>query len=37
MNDELKRICKKMATVCMRYYPGIYLEGLKKTTRNLSG
>jgi hypothetical protein len=36
MNDKLKRICKKVVTVCLRYYPDIFLEGLKKTAINLS-
>jgi hypothetical protein len=33
MNDELERIWKE---VVMAYYPGIRLEGLRKTTKNLS-
>jgi hypothetical protein len=30
--DELERICKGVPGL-MRYYPDIYLEGLRKTTK----
>jgi hypothetical protein len=36
MNDELERIWKEAAVVDLRYYPGIFLEGLRNITRDLS-
>jgi hypothetical protein len=36
MNDELERIQRKVVTVQLRYYTSICLEGLRKTTKNLS-
>jgi hypothetical protein len=36
MNDELERIWKASAVANLRYYPGICLEGLRKTTKNVS-
>jgi hypothetical protein len=35
MNNELEKIWKE-AVVTLRYYPGIFLEGLRKATKNLS-
>jgi hypothetical protein len=36
MIDELKRIWKEAIVAYSRYYPGICLEGLRKTIKNLS-
>lgn len=36
MVDELERIQKEVIVVYSRYYPGICLEGLRKTTKTLS-
>jgi hypothetical protein len=36
MNDELERVRKKRPLRNSSYYRGIYLEGLRKTTRNPS-
>jgi hypothetical protein len=32
VTSEFERIWKEMVMACSRYYPGIYLEGLKKST-----
>jgi hypothetical protein len=32
-NDELKRILKEAVVVLSSYYPGIFLEGLRKVTK----
>jgi hypothetical protein len=36
VNDELERIWKEVVVPNLRYYPNICLEGLRKTTQNLS-
>jgi hypothetical protein len=36
MNDELERMWKEAGKAYLRYYPSIYLKGLRKTTTNLS-
>jgi hypothetical protein len=36
MRDKLERIWKEAVMVSSRHYPGIYLEGLRKTTKNLN-
>jgi hypothetical protein len=36
MNNDLERIRKEAAVALFNYYLGICLEGLKKTTKNLS-
>jgi hypothetical protein len=35
VNDEFERTWKE-AVVVFRYYPSIYLDGLRKTTKNLN-
>jgi hypothetical protein len=34
MNDEMERIWKEAIVAQSKYYPRIFLEGLKKTTKN---
>jgi hypothetical protein len=36
MNDELERCGRKQLWPNLRYYPGIFVEGLRKTTNILS-
>jgi hypothetical protein len=36
MTDKLERIWKEAVMVLSRHYPGICLEGLRKTTKNLN-
>jgi hypothetical protein len=36
MNDELERISKEAVVAWPRYYPIIFLKGLRKTMNNLS-
>jgi hypothetical protein len=36
MGGELEGILKEVFMASSRYYPGIYLEGLKKTTKIFS-
>jgi hypothetical protein len=36
MSDDLERIWKEAAMAYSKYYPGICLDGLRKTTENLS-
>lgn len=36
MNDELRKIWKEISIEEMGYYPGIFLEGPRKTVQNLS-
>jgi hypothetical protein len=36
MIDETERIWKETAVAWSRYYSRVYLEGLRKTTKNLS-
>jgi hypothetical protein len=35
ISDDLKRVLKEVALAYLKYYPGIYLMGLRKTTVNL--
>jgi hypothetical protein len=35
MNDGLKRIWKESIVAYLRYYPGIHLQGLGNTTKNV--
>jgi hypothetical protein len=37
MNNELKRIWKDVVVTYLKYYPGICLVGLRKTTKTLCG
>jgi hypothetical protein len=34
MDDELKRIWKEVVVAELRYYPGICMEGMRKTMKN---
>jgi hypothetical protein len=36
MNDELERMWKEAVVAYLKYYPGIRLEGPRKTTKNFS-
>jgi hypothetical protein len=36
MNDELERTCKKTVVVQTTYYPAIFLERLRETTKIFS-
>jgi hypothetical protein len=36
MNNEFEKIWKEAVVACSRYYPGICLEGLRKTAKTLS-
>jgi hypothetical protein len=35
MNNALERICKEAVVAKSRHYPGMFLEDMRKTTRNL--
>jgi hypothetical protein len=36
MNEELETMWKEAVVAYLKYYPGISLEGQRKTTKNLS-
>jgi hypothetical protein len=36
MNDGLEKIGRELSCLNLKYYPGIFLEALKKTTENSS-